>query len=392
MTKKFAKRTKIVATLGPASNSYEQIKKLVIKGANVFRLNTSHGDEAEHQARIDAIKQISVDLNVYLGIIVDLQGPKIRIGKFEGEIKLKKGQIITLSNINHSKNIIPVDYKGIANDVKVGELILIDNGKSQVEVTDVKNNNVYAAVLADGVLKERKGLNIPGTTSSLSAVTKRDIEFIKFAIKNDADYIALSFVRKKEDIEVARRYLKKFKADIPIIAKIEKPEAIKNLEEIIKTTDYVMVARGDLGIELSCIEVPIRQKEIIQEANRQRKGVIVATQMLESMINSSIPTRADASDIANAILDGADAIMLSGETSFGKFPAKAVETMAKIAEETEKSEFYKYNIEAEISDEYALTRQAIVFGADKMIDFVHPKAIISFSHCGNSSTLMSKLK
>lgn len=389
----FFKRTKIVVTLGPATSTYESIKALMLNGANVFRLNTSHGCIEDHQEKFDLVRQISKDLNIYTAIMIDLQGPKIRIGNLSKEHTLEDGdEIILQPSQTEIEGIIPVDYDGIANDVKAGDTILIDDGRIVAKVLKTEGNKVFVKIVNGGILKSRKGLNIPGSTASLNAVTERDIQFIEFAVKNDADYVALSFVRKKEDILLAKKYIKDFGGDIALISKIEKPQAIENLEEIITSSEHVMVARGDLGIELSPVEVPICQKMIIAEANRQRKGVIVATQMLETMINEPIPTRAEASDVANAILDGADAVMLSAETSVGKFAPQAVEMMSKIANSIEKSNFYKYDVEMEINENIALTRQAVVSGADKMVSYVNAKALVNFSHFGYSSGLISKLK
>ncbi|GBF22625.1 pyruvate kinase [Candidatus Gastranaerophilus sp. (ex Termes propinquus)] len=394
---RFFKRTKIVATLGPVTANYEAIKGLIEAGANVFRLNTSHGELEDHKARMGLIRQAAADLGAYVGIMVDLQGPKIRVCKLESEIALCDGDKITLTPCadvkGHSGDIVvPVDYSGIVNDVKSGDTILIDDGYLELKVLESGGNRVLAEVINGGILKSRKGINIPGSTASLSAIGERDVKFIEFAVQNDADFIALSFVRSKEDVLVAARHIKDFGGNIPIISKIEKPQALDNLEEIISVSDYIMVARGDLGIEMPSVRVPILQKQIIQEANKQRKGVIVATQMLESMINEPIPTRAEASDVANAIIDGADAVMLSGETSVGKHARRAVETMAQIAKNIEESDFFSYDIDLEISDVEALTRQAVVFGADRMVKYVNAKAIVNFSHEGYSTRLMSKLK
>jgi len=393
---KFSKRTKIVATLGPATSDYKTISELIAAGANVFRLNTSHGEMEEHKEKIDIIRKAACDLNAFVGIMVDLQGPKIRVWKLQNDIELSDGEEIMLAPYEgidgEDKTVIPVDYNGIANDVSQGDTILIDDGKLELEVLKSENNRVYAKVTNGGILKSRKGINIPGSTASLNAVTNQDIKFIEFAVQNNVDFIALSFVREKNDVLMAKKYIEEFNGDIPIISKIEKPQAMGNLKEIISVSDYIMVARGDLGIEMPSVKVPILQKQIIQEASRQRKGVIVATQMLESMINEPIPTRAEASDVANAIIDGADAVMLSAETSVGKFPVKTVQTMAQIAQSIENSEFFKYDVELDINDEYALTRQAVVFGADKMVNYVNAKAIVNFSHFGYSACLMSKLK
>ncbi len=391
---KFYKRTKIVATLGPASESEENIRELILNGVNVFRLNTSHGTQEEHKQRFNNVRKIAKELDVFVGIIIDLQGPKIRLGNLKEDIPLKNGQELVFQHTaDYINGIIPVDYSGIAKDVKSGDKMLIDDGKIVLEVLKTENEKVYAKVLNDGILKSRKGLNIPGSTSSLDAVTKRDIEFIKFAVENNADYIALSFVREKSDIEQAKKYIKEFGGSCAIISKIEKPQAIKNLDEIISVSDCIMVARGDLGIELSPVDISLHQKNIIKKANEYKTPVIVATQMLETMINEPIPTRAESSDVANAILDGADAVMLSAETSVGKYPVLAVKTMSEIAHSIENSNFYKYDIEEDVVDvRNALTRRAVVFAADKMIKYVNAKAMLSFSHAGYSSCLLSKLK
>lgn len=394
MDKKFYKRTKIVATIGPAVDSEEGIKALIDAGANVFRLNTSHGNIDYHREMIRKIKNVSKKLDVYSAVMVDLQGPKIRIGTLLSDVEIKNGDKLVFEHSleQTDKNIIPVDYSGIANDVKQGSKILIDDGKLEVTVDDVQNGKVYATVTNGGLLKSRKGLNIPGSTASLDAVTPKDVEFIKFAVEEDADYIALSFVRQKNDVLLAKKYINDLGSNIPVVSKLEKPQAIDNLTDIISASDCVMVARGDLGIELSPVDVPICQKIIINECNKQKKPVIVATQMLESMINEPIPTRAEASDVANAILDGADAVMLSGETSVGKFAIDAVKMMAKIAKRAELSRFYRFDKDFEVSEDLALTRQAIVFGADKMLKYVNAKAVLSFSHFGYSTRLLSKLK
>ncbi len=392
MNSKFIKRTKIVATIGPAVDSKEGIEKLLKAGVNIFRLNTSHGTLDNHLEKFKTIRDVCKNSDYNAAIMIDLQGPKIRVGNLEKEITLKTGQKAIFAHEAKEKNIIPVDYEGISKDVTKGSKILLDDGKIQAVVEEVKDNKVYVKITNGGILKSRKGLNIPGATNSLNAVTKRDIEFIKFAVENKADYIALSFVRQKEDVLLAKKYINDLEANIPVISKLEKPQAIKNLTEIVSVSDCIMVARGDLGIELSPVEVPICQKKIIEECNKQKKPVIVATQMLESMIEEPIPTRAESSDVANAILDGADAVMLSGETSVGKFAIEAVKTMAKIAHTVENSEFYKFDNDFKISEELALTRQAIAFGADKMLKYVDAKAILSFSHFGYSTRLMSKLK
>lgn len=390
----YAKRTKIVATIGPAVDTKEAISKLVHAGANVFRLNTSHGDIHYHKDKFSLIRQVCSEIGVYCAIMIDLQGPKIRVGNLIKDIELKNNQEVIFSHTNNQtgQGVIPVDYKGITKDVTQGSRILLDDGKICAVVNKVVDDKVFALITNGGLLKSRKGLNIPGSTASLSAISEKDIEFIKFAVEMGADYIALSFVRNKDDILLAKKYISDFNSSIPVIAKLEKPEAIDNLQEIISVSDCIMVARGDLGIELSPVEVPICQKLIISECNKQKKPVIVATQMLESMIYEPIPTRAEVSDVANAIIDGADAVMLSGETSVGKYALQAVSTMAQIAMHTENSTFYEFDKDFELSEDMALTRQAIVFGADKMLKYVNARAVLSFSHFGYSTRLMSKLK
>ena len=387
-------KTKIVATLGPATSNYEMIKQLVDAGASMFRLNTSHGSEEGHAANIETIRKISKESGKYIPILVDLQGPKIRVGNIKEPVEIKEGQEIILEATDDINNpaVIPVDYEGIADDVKPGDKVLLDDGNVGLQVLEVKNHQVHAKVLYGKVIKPRKGINLPGSTASLSAVTERDVEFIRFAVEYDADYIALSFVREARDIELAKKYIKDFGGNIPVIAKIEKPQAVEKLEEILKIADGIMVARGDLGIEMSPEEVPIVQKYIVDQTIRERKVCIVATQMLESMIENPIPTRAEASDVANAILDGTDAIMLSGETAMGKHPVDAVRMMRKIASNVEECNFCLSNLDLEMNDKYELSPQAISNAAVKMAEDLHAKAIMAFTHTGYTPKLLSKLR
>ena len=391
---KTATKTKIVATLGPASNSEEMIEKLILAGTSMFRINTSHNTLEEHSNTIKKIRKIEKKLKTFIPVMIDLQGPKIRVGNLIEPIPLKLNQelVFEYGTEQKDKNIIPVDYKGISEDVDIGECILLDDGKIKIEVIDKFENKVKVKVLHGELLKPRKGINIPGKTRSLSAITERDVDYIKFAVDNDADYLALSFVRDKDDILLARKYLSHFGADIPIISKIEKPEAVENIKSILNVTDAVMVARGDLGIELSPKKVPIVQKQIVEMALQQRKTCIVATQMLESMIEDPIPTRAEASDVANAILDGADAVMLSGETAMGKNPVEAVSMMSMIATEVETSSFCKYNVNLPVIEEYEPTPQAIAAAAVKMAEDLDAKAIFTFTHTGYTPKLLSKLR
>lgn len=394
MIKQKRNKTKIVATLGPASCEEEIIEQLVLAGATMFRLNTSHNTAEEHAKTIDRIRAIEKKLKIFIPILVDLQGPKIRVGNLIKPIQLEVGMDLVLEYglEQTDPEIVPVDYKGIADDVHEGECILLDDGKIKIQVTKKEGKRVYVKVLHGELLKPRKGINVPGGTGSVSAITERDVEFIKFAVEHEADYIALSFVRDKDDILLAKKYISHFGADIPVISKIEKPEAVENIEEILDATDAVMVARGDLGIELSPEKVPMVQKQIIESAFNHRKTCIVATQMLESMIEEPIPTRAEASDVANAILDGADAVMLSGETAMGKYPVEAVKMMAKIARDVESSPFCCYNIDLEMNEDYEPTPQAIASAAVKMADYLGAKAILAFTHTGYTTRLLSKLR
>lgn len=388
-------KTKIIATVGPATNTKEKIKALIEAGARIFRINSSHETKEIHTERIRMIRELSKEMGIYLPIMLDLQGPKIRIGTLKEPINLEDGTVVKLQPALEMTNpdIIPVDYSGIINDVNKGDKVLLDDGKLELEVLSKTSKIIEAKVIHGGLLKSRKGLNIPGTTASLSAVTERDVEFIKFAVEQDLAYIALSFVREKDDVIKAKKYVNKFKGDIPIIAKIEKPQAVDNLNSIILASDGVMVARGDLGIEISPEKVPIVQKQIIDEANAQRKAVIVATQMLESMINAPIPTRAEASDVANAIIDGADAVMLSGETAAGEFPAEAVKMMSLIAENVENSHLIKLNQYTHKAKElYDPNPQAIAAAVIRMLDEIEINCIVSFTKSGFTGKLLSKAK
>lgn len=385
-------KTKIVATLGPASSSYEVIYKLIKEGASMFRLNTSHGTADSHLEKIINIRKAARELETYIPVLVDLQGPKIRVGNLPEPIEITKGEKVRLKACEYVHGLIPVDYTGIADDVNVGDKILLDDGKVGLEVLSISDCTVQAKVLYGDLIYPRKGINLPDTTSSLESVTPRDIEFIKFAIGNNADYIAQSFVRTSEDIESVKKYISDFGGKIPVIAKIEKPQAVENLEEIVKAADGIIIARGDLGIEMSPEEIPIVQKIIIKESLKHRKVCIVATQMLETMMEEPIPTRAEACDVANAIMDGADAVMLSGETAAGKYPVEAVSMMRKIADNTENSKFCSYDLSLDVNDDYELSPQAIANAAVKMAQDLHAKAILAFTHTGYTPKLLAKLR
>jgi len=326
-------RTKIVCTLGPASSTLDAITALAEAGMNVARLNFSHGTHADHAERIRMVRAVAREMGKPIAILGDLQGPRIRIGDLPLSISLKPGDDITL--VHESEEMggeIPVTYSQLANDVKVGDRILVDDGLLELVALDVQAPRVHARVIHGGLLRSHKGLNLPGVQVSAPSLTDKDIADVAFAVAQDLDYLALSFVRRAEDITSLRALLP---AWIGIVAKIEKDAALANIESIIRTSDGVMVARGDLGVELPFEEVPVAQKKIIALANRIGRPVITATQMLESMIANPRPTRAEASDVANAILDGTDAVMLSAETAAGSYPRLAVEAMSRIIAEVE---------------------------------------------------------
>lgn len=386
--------TKIIATVGPSCETKEQIKALTQAGVTMFRLNSSHADEAEHLRRLNIIREIEKEVGYPIPTLMDLQGPKIRVGKFDDPIELVKDSIVKFRHQEKYENgIIPVDYKGIAKDVRPGEKIMLDDGKLILEVIKTEGDVINAKVLCGGLLKQRKGINIPGSQGSLDVLTKRDVDFVKFAIDNEIDYLGLSFVRDAKDVMQLRDLIKKLNGKTKVISKIEKPQAVKNIDEIIIKSSGIMVARGDLGIEISPEKVPVVQKEIIKKANSQRKVVIVATQMLESMIEQPIPTRAEASDVANAIIDGTDAIMLSGETAAGKYPVEAVKMMRSIAQNVESSEimthnYYSEDVIGECKDDSIAICTAII----DMVEKINVKAIIALTASGYTPKLLSKAK
>jgi len=333
-------RTRIVCTLGPASDSDEVVRALIRAGMDVARLNFSHGDHATHYARIERVRRIARKERAVVALLGDLQGPKIRVGKIaRGAIQLVPGAIFTLTTrpVDDSPDTVHVDFADLPRAVQPGSRILLADGAMELRVIATSTTDVETRVVTGGELRSRQGINLPGASLKISALTEKDRADLAFAIEHDLDYIALSFVRCAEDVLGLRRVLETYGATIPIIAKIEKPEALEQIDAILEASDGVMVARGDLGVEVAAEQVPLIQKMIIRKANALGKPVITATQMLESMIEHPRPTRAEASDVANAILDGTDAVMLSGETAVGKYPIEATQTMARIADAVEAS-------------------------------------------------------
>lgn len=386
--------TKIIATLGPTADTKERIRALAKAGVTMFRLNSSHENEAVHLRRLNDIRAVEKELGYPIPVLLDLQGPKIRVGVLDEPIELVKDSVVKFRNQEkYLDGIIPVDYAGIAKDVTIGEKIMLDDGKLVLEVVKVEGEIIDAKVLCGGLLKQRKGINIPGSQGSLNVLSPRDIEFVEFAIHNEIDYLGLSFVRDGKDVMELRELIKKFNGKTKVISKIEKPQALKNIDDIITKSSGIMVARGDLGIEISPQKVPIVQKEIIQKANAQRKVVIVATQMLESMIEQPIPTRAEASDVANAILDGTDAIMLSGETAAGKYPVEAVKMMVSIAKNVENSKLMQHNYYTqELMDACKDDSIAICSAIIDMVEKINVKAIVALTASGYTPKLLSKAK
>lgn len=381
-------KTKIVATIGPACSSKETLTEMIKEGVNVCRVNFSHGNYADHQKVIDTIKEINKELNTFTALLLDLQGPKIRIGNVENNaINLIEGQTLTFTTVEQigTTKKVYITYKEFPNDVNTGEKILLDDGKLILEVLETnRKNEVKTKVLHGGVLSSKKGVNLPNTKVSLPCLTPKDIEDLNFALKNDVSWIALSFVRNPNDIIELREILNKNNSDARIIAKIEKPEALENIDEIIKQADGCMVARGDLGVEIPMQDVPLVQKSIVRKCQKNSKPVIIATQMMESMISNITPTRAEVNDVANAVLDGADAVMLSGETSVGKYPVEVIKTMFKIIMKMETTSKIYYKDITSDPDPKRFVSDLICENATKLSKKADAKAIVTMSFSGYS--------
>jgi len=386
-------KTKIIATIGPASNNRETLEEMIRAGVNMVRLNFSHGSYEQHRDVIKLIRSLSRSMNQPVGILLDLQGPKVRTGKLENgtPVELKKNTTfkITTQTMLGNRDMVATTYKDLPGDVEAGDKILIDDGLIELRVEESVVDTVTCTVRVGGTLKENKGINLPGVQVSAPSLTEKDKKDLRFGIQNEVDYVALSFVRQAEDLQDIKRIIARMGSDIPVVAKIEKPEAVDNIDAILETTDAVMVARGDLGVEMRYEKVPTIQKMIIQKAIAANKPVITATQMLESMHQNPIPTRAEASDVANAIMDGTDAVMLSGETASGRYPVEAVLMMSKIAAQVEQSDFLRTNI-MHTKDLDNIVTQAVAQSAVQMLSEVGAKAIIAFSVSGSTSKYISK--
>ena len=390
------KRTKIIATLGPASYNRKSMLKLVKAGVDVFRLNFSFGTKKEHLQTIKLIRDISSELNQSVGILQDLQGPKIRVALLKEPVTVRKHQIVILSGSSVQKAglFIPTTYRQIAGDTEAGKTILLADGKIILSVikTDTRKKEVTCKVVNGGTILTGKGINLPYTNISLPALTPKDKEDALFGINAGVDYIGLSFVRHPEDILKLKRIMKRMNKEIPVIAKIEKPEGVDNIEEILDVSDGIMVARGDLAVEISFARVPLIQKDILKRANLRGKLTIVATEMLSSMVDNPRPTRAEASDVANAVLDGADAVMLSNETAMGKFPLKSVKAMHSIVTETEASLLNKHSyLTLDMPEIQGLTK-ALCESASHLSYSLDERAIAVITHSGRSVKVVSKYR
>lgn len=386
------RRAKIVCTMGPAVESPEKVRELIAAGMNMARLNLSHGSYEEHQGRLDRVREAAKEAGKAVAILVDLQGPKIRLARFEnGPHELARGDIFTITTdeVPGTKERVGTTYKGLPGDCKPGDFIMIDDGKVTVQVTEVKGNDVITKCIFPGAVSNNKGINLPGVAVSVPAMSEKDGDDLRWGLRAGADFIALSFVRNAADIKDVHAIMDEVGIHVPVIAKIEKPQAVDNLQEIVDAFDGIMVARGDLGVEMPIEDVPMVQKRCVELARDAAKPVIVATQMLDSMITNSRPTRAEATDCANAVLDGADALMLSGETSVGDFAIEAVETMARIIEKTEEQGLDRIRplIHAPRTKGGAITKAAAEVG-----EVLNAKYLVTFTQSGDSARRISRLR
>lgn len=391
------KKTKIVATLGPSTDSYEIMKGMIQAGVNLFRINFSHADYEEVKKRIELVRSVSKELDTNVGLLADLQGPKLRVGVMEDNVEVHPGDLITFVTgepFVGTKERVYMNYKEFPKDVNAGERILLDDGKLMFEVVSTNNQNeVITKVIQGGFLKSKKGVNLPNTNVSLPALTEKDIKDAIFAMGQGVDWIALSFVRHSKDIQDLKDLIQEHSSyEIPIIAKIEKPEGVENIDQIIAYCDGLMVARGDLGVEVPAQEVPIIQKELVRKAKAARIPVIIATQMMESMLESLTPTRAEVNDVANSVMDGADAVMLSGETSVGKYPIQVIETMASIIRSVESSPLIRVLQEPPFIKSDRYITKSVCYQASIMADNMKAKVISTLTNSGYTAYQVSALR
>jgi len=378
--------TKIVATMGPASWHKEVMKDMINAGVNVFRVNFSHGDYETHRRTIRLVKELNEEFNCKTAVLADLQGPKLRIGDVEGGAIINEGDVLTFTTnkVRGTAKLVYMNYQQFPQDVNAGERILLDDGKLMCEVLETnKKDTVVTKVIQGGPLKSKKGVNLPNTKVSLPCLTKKDLEDVVVAMEEGVEWIGLSFVRDAADVQELRKVINDFGSFAKIVSKIEKPEAVVDIDNIIDATDAIMVARGDLGVEIPYSSVPMVQKMIVAKCHLKAKPCIIATQMMESMIDSQSPTRAEVNDVANSVCDGADAVMLSGETSVGKFPAKVVQTMANIVSHVESTFDVRPNVENEpsVKNERYITK-TICYNAAKIADQIDAAAILTMTFSG----------
>src|SRR6478736_8501080 len=377
-------KTKIVATVGPASSSKDMLRALLKEGVDVFRLNFSHGTHEDHLKVINNVRELNEELGTSVALLQDLQGPKIRVNDVEPGTELVDGQELTITTrqMMGNREIVSTSYERLPKDVNVGDMILIDDGKIELKVKEIRGDEVISTVIYGGPLKPRKGINLPFTKVSAPSLTEKDLKDLEFGLKHKVNWVALSFVRKAGDIESLREIINKHQSVTRIVAKIEKPEALENIDAIISATDAVMVARGDLGVEVWMEEVPMIQKMLVEKCNRAAKPVIVATQMMESMIENPRPTRAETNDVANAVMDGADALMLSAETAAGKYPIEVIRSMVRTIASVEKQGniFFKFRELDTKAPNYF--NDSLILTACKLAKDVNAKAIVGMTQLG----------
>lgn len=377
-------KTKIVATVGPASNSKEMLRALAKEGVDVFRLNFSHGTHQDHQKVIHFVREINEEMGTHIALLQDLQGPKIRVNEVKEGTVLTAGEtlIITTRELVGDHEMVSTSYRELPRDARVGDLILIDDGKIELKVLEARDIDVVCEVIYGGPLKSRKGINLPYSRVTAPSLTEKDIKDLDFGLKNQVDWVALSFVRKAKDIDVLRGIIEEHKSTTKIVAKIEKPEALENIDAVLAATDAVMVARGDLGVEIWLEEVPMVQKMLVEKCNKLAKPVIVATQMMESMIENPRPTRAETNDVANAVMDGADALMLSAETAAGKYPIEVIRSMVRTIGSVEKQANLYYRFREVDPHSPIFIHDSLVLAACKLAKEVNAKAIVGMTYSG----------
>ena len=380
-------KTKIVATVGPASNSKGMLQALIKEGVDVFRLNFSHGTHDDHQKVINFVRELNAEMGTSVALLQDLQGPKIRVNDVKEGVTLIAGQelIITTKQLVGNNEIVSTSYENLPNDVKVGQMILIDDGKIELAVKEVRDTDIVCKVVYGGPLKPRKGINLPQSKVTAPSLTAKDLVDLEFGLKNHLDWVALSFVRKAADIEIIKDIIRRHNATTRVVAKIEKPEALENIDAIIEATDALMVARGDLGVEIWMEEVPMVQKMLVDKCNKAAKPVIVATQMMESMIENPRPTRAETNDVANAVMDGADALMLSAETAAGKYPIEVIRSMVRTIGSVEKQGNIFYHFHDADPKDRNYFNDSLILTACKLAKDVNAKAIVGMTLQGYSA-------